>query len=969
VSDETRLAGRVSTGRTGQAAPVAPEMPRLRPLEVSVRHGSLEHAPYRLLIGHYQGLPLSGAEAQLNRRSDGRLERLLLTHQYPQRLGEIAILEPVDEAPPQGAIILGLGPTGELAPIQLRDIVTRALLRVALNELDRRLVRPAPSGGWPPLGMCSVLVGSGLGSSVSVESSVRALVDATLSANGRLTRLRIDGGGRLATDLVAIEALELIERYEDRVDLIVGVLARMSSMEGGGGVGNESVRQPVEYSLIPKRGEGRSSARSPIDAANGVWRRLDIRVRKPNASADTIELEFTSIGRLARAERLVGLAERAILEPLLTNAIENEADPDISGTLYELLVPQELKGELGSGEHLHLLVDKHTADYPWELMRPRPDEQEQDRPLALRVGVLRQFRQTEGVRFDVHRATGHNALVIGNPPSPPNAQLPGAMKESLAAARQLRAAEWHVSTLIWDTAGNPVTPETPTASPSGDAVGGTVPLPQVSPIRALHLLLNGDWRVVHIAAHGQLSGDAATTGVVLGDLRLTANVFSKMSVVPDLVVMNACHLGRILTGANRVAASVGQALLQLGVRAVVVAGWAVNDVAAEAFSEALYTALLSGADFGRAVSFARDAAWRVRPMSLTWGAYQCYGDPGFSLTTKSPARTRADVYTEGELRRRIQRLQSAASDQGRSSMSDAGGSDALRRELCELGKDARRLGSPPAALADLADAWAELLELRSAIARYRTAVARGGSNVTIRSIEQLGNLLSRRAQQLHRRGLERASKGDSQRAERWLARTLELGPTGERLALMAGFHKRQATMTTGRVRDKHLAEAVRLFVEAQRLQPKAYHEQNAIQLAEVARLHGLDVAGPDGSGATAPAQAPKGAERRRAETAPDFWTRAGLGDRLLTDMIVAGGSGGAETDEIDRASAAIVDAYRAAFRLRSSARERDSVVGHLRDLDELVPEGTPLATSLAKIRADLEAWSEHDAGDGQGTGR
>ena len=441
MSDQSRLAGRADTGRPDHPTPVPPPMPRLRPLEVSVRHGSLEHAPYRLLVGHYQGLPLSGAEAQLNRRSDGRLERLLLTHQYPQRLGEIAILEPVDEAPPQGAIVLGLGPTGELAPVQLRDIVTRALLRVALNELDRRLVRPPPNGGWPPLGVCSVLVGSGLGSSVSVEASVRALVDATLAANGRLTRLRIDGGGRLATDIVAIEELELIERYEDRVDLIVGVLARMRSMEGGGAVANESVRQPVHYSLIPTPGEGRSSARSPIDAANGVWRRLDIRVRKAKASADMIELEFTSIGRLARAERLIGLAERAILEPLLTNAIENAADPDISGTLYELLVPQELKGELGSGEHLHLLVDKHTADYPWELMRPRPDEQEQDRPLALRVGMLRQFRQTEGVRFDVHRATGHNALVIGNPPSPPNAQLPGAMKESLAAARKLGGAE------------------------------------------------------------------------------------------------------------------------------------------------------------------------------------------------------------------------------------------------------------------------------------------------------------------------------------------------------------------------------------------------------------------------------------------------------------------------------------------------------------------------------------------------
>ena len=100
-------------------------MPRLPPLTVGVRHGSLEHAPYRLLLGHFQGLPLTSAEARLNERSDGRLERLVLMNLYPQRLGEMAMLEPVDEAPPQGAVILGLGPAGELTAAQLRGLVTR----------------------------------------------------------------------------------------------------------------------------------------------------------------------------------------------------------------------------------------------------------------------------------------------------------------------------------------------------------------------------------------------------------------------------------------------------------------------------------------------------------------------------------------------------------------------------------------------------------------------------------------------------------------------------------------------------------------------------------------------------------------------------------------------------------------------------------------------------------------------------
>jgi hypothetical protein len=164
----------------------------LPPLNVGVRHASLEHAPYRLLLGHFQGLPLTSAEARLNERSDGRLERLLLMNLYPQRLGEIALLEPVDEAPPRGAVIVGLGPSGELAAADLRGVVTRALLLVALNELDSRLAR-ADTGQVDrrPLGISTVLIGSSAGGGLTVEASVRALMDATAAANARLKRLKV----------------------------------------------------------------------------------------------------------------------------------------------------------------------------------------------------------------------------------------------------------------------------------------------------------------------------------------------------------------------------------------------------------------------------------------------------------------------------------------------------------------------------------------------------------------------------------------------------------------------------------------------------------------------------------------------------------------------------------------------------------------------------------------------------------
>ena len=254
------------------------------PLIVRVRHCSLEHAPYRLLVGHFQGLPLSGAESRLNERSDGRLERLLLMNQYPQRLGETVVLEPVDEAPPLGMVIIGLGPSGELSAAALRSAVTRALVRVALNELDRRLAADAGAveSPWRPLGISSVLIGSSAGGGLPVEASVRALIDAVTTANARLARLRVfSGTGEVdATDVVRFDVLELTERYEDRVDLIVGVLARMQQLENQDAAASDGSVPRVTYVLAAEPGEGASSANPPIDAADEVWRRIDIRAQQ-----------------------------------------------------------------------------------------------------------------------------------------------------------------------------------------------------------------------------------------------------------------------------------------------------------------------------------------------------------------------------------------------------------------------------------------------------------------------------------------------------------------------------------------------------------------------------------------------------------------------------------------------------------------------------------------------------------------
>jgi tetratricopeptide (TPR) repeat protein len=950
--------------------------PSLPPLVVGVRHGSLEHAPYRLLLGHFQGLPLTSAEARLNERTDGRLERLLLMNLYPQRLGEMALLEPVDEAPPQGAAILGLGPSGELAAAQLRGVVTRALVRIALNVLDRRLAdeSAAEQTEARPLGLAAVLIGSSAGGGLTIEASVRALIDGTLTANARLGRLKVGmhDGQHPATDVVRFGVLELIERYEDRVDLVVGVLAALQQLEVR--APERSQRQRIEYHLKPVAGEGRSSANPPIDAAGDVWRRVDIRAEGDDDGA-TVRLEFTSIGRLARAERVFGDVERAIVDQLVAAAINDPSDESVGGALFELLIPQELKGELGSGENLQLLVGPREADLPWELLRPRPEDHEQQVPLALRVGVLRQFREDEDLRFATRRASGNNVLVIGNPPSGDLPSLSGAALEAREVAKEFAPKptengvsnpgdeRWTVRSIIW---------------PGADEDAGTRGQPTPKPTDALYALLNGDWRVVHIAAHGEFTDEAAATGVVLGSMHLTANVFSKLAVVPDMVMLNACHLGRVsvrpaLTGANRAAASVARALVQLGVRAVVVAGWAVDDTAAARFATRLYADLLAGADFGNAVASARDAAWSAANGSLTWGAYQCYGDPGFRLSPRASRQASASPNTKGDLRRRVQQLQARASDQGRSATNDPQQSlERLRDDLAELQERAEELGAWEVT-AELAAAWAEVLDFEQAITLYQQALARGGSVVSLRAVEQLGNLLIREASRRHRAGSSDGVGEYAEGARTWLSRALELGESGERLAVLGSYHKKRATMTTGEERAEHLREARSCYERADALSSKPYHELNARQLGAIARLERNDVPGEDTSGverAAGPAGSPEprpahgvaDSEAAQPEKAPDFWSRAARGDRLLTELLESAASrrstatAGELLDALQTTRDAMVECYRAAFRLRSSARERASVIDHVEDLSELVPTHHPLAEVLQEAAKRLDAW-------------
>ena len=153
-------------------------------------------------------------------------------------------------------------------------------------------------------------------------------------------------------------------------------------------------------------------------------------------------------------------------------------------------------------------------------------------------------------------------------------------------------------------------------------------------------LMTGEYQIVHIAAHGQYDPDPMKSGVVISDrLFVTPAEVARLPLVPELVFLNCCYLGKMGEGRStspdpRLASSLAEGFIRAGARAVIAAGWAVDN-AGTTFATTFYEQFLSGVTFGDAVRLARQTTAANHPKSNTWGAYQCYGNPDFRFRQQS----------------------------------------------------------------------------------------------------------------------------------------------------------------------------------------------------------------------------------------------------------------------------------------------------------------------------------------------
>lgn len=646
-----------------------------RRLGVAVRAMDLRFVTKPIMVGHYEQDTIAGPEALIDRELlGGDLGKRYNLGQYAGARGSATVVlrgALAAERHPRlsGAVVTGLGHyNGSLSASELTESVRVGALRFLLQVVDV-LGKDARE-----LDLATLLLGFNSAANLTAASSVEALVRGVVLANARFYE---------TTGLdIRIARLEIVEMY---LDTAVGAAYALHELDSRLSYFAREHETELEVAKELVSGEGaRQRFRDTEDAS--YWPRIIVTdadredgVRAPafpsaggarrGAVRIADRLRFMFVGARARAETTVQQRQPNLIEILVRQQIASHRwDAQFGRMLFQLMVPHDFKEALRQHDRLVLVLDDYTANLPWELMLAdgapsAPDGAERrQKPLAVRTSVVRQLA-TMRYRPQVVQAAVNSALVIGNPsvrgfidafpqvaPAEAPGPLPGAYEEARAIVEVLHKHGYHVGSLLGRPSDAVVRTQTATASaapsrrvrPGGD---GREDDP-TSASKVLAALYRQPWRILHIGGHGVFQiehGDGhQRSGVLLSDgLLITPSEIAAMEVVPELVFLNCCHQGQIDGGdSNRLAASVASELIEIGVRCVLVAGWAVDDSLAKDFGIFFYNALLGERKgFGDAVFLARNKLWdnlqrdeRHDP-DLTWGAFQAYGDPGWMAET------------------------------------------------------------------------------------------------------------------------------------------------------------------------------------------------------------------------------------------------------------------------------------------------------------------------------------------------
>ncbi len=954
-----------------------------------VVHGDLRYARYPIVVGHYEGDTIVGAEARIDQLLEGALSTRYNLGLYPgpARTSSVVLRQPTALQRalrlPNGAVVVGLGRWGELTAAQLANLVRRAALTYVLQLDDA--AGATLVGDSDVVGLSMLLIGTNSTSNISIDDSVAAILRGIAQANREL-RSRVPAARH-------IEEIELVELYADTAIEAARAVRRLAAPLG------DELDTRIEATPLLASGRNGRTRLTPVQGRDS-WRRWEISVIEPPsagsvprlpkplaarlqaavsqaaasdgeliaalaqlalcdapAHAPHRELKFVSLSDRARAEVMHQQRQPELVERLIAASVaQTRFRAEEARALFELIVPNDLKDGLAQLSRVVFVVDAETAAYPWELMTDGKE------PLATRMGLIRQLK-TATFRQHIRATTAQTAYIVGDPlVSAPYQQLSGARDEARLVAGLL-------STRFEPTYRDE----------------------QLSALEVLGGLFEKPYRLIHLAGHGyyEAPGDngAARSGMVLDNgVYLTAVEIGQMQQVPELVFLNCCHIGQVgpeapaRAGAgalpyNRLAASVSRELIEMGVRAVVAAGWAVRDDAALAFARVFYEQMLEGQTFGRALQEARNRTWQQFPDCNTWGAYQAYGDPDFRLDPEGAASGRSanmrDYVSTAEFIDvlRDSRQTARELERGERKGDPNRFRPAAARRITDLVKDCpSEWLNRSEVLVELGLAFGELADFEQATRYLAAALASDelDSCTTLSAVERLANFESRQGERL----ATAAGADAKQRArgaasiETAISRLItlgNLGKTAERLALLAGCYKRLAQIRSDR-------DEIRLALEQSARHYREAHEYNnergrfdpypvlnwlaldtvlGVSLPELDMLLGRI----------------EGAARERYARSKDFFDAVALAEANLVRALGTGalfGDASRVATEVDRVASLYMQAIRVA---QATARQVDSATTQISTLARMLRALAVRDAAAEQAAAALQALRARITGE------
>jgi CHAT domain-containing protein len=765
------------------------------PLRITVTNGDLTFEREPLLLGHYRAMRLTGTEAVMDKLIGGTMARSLAAGLYPASVGSHQLF--VNTRPnldrgmfmprPKAVIVVGLGEEGKLQSAGLTSSVRQAVIAWAQREAE------TSSSGRRLFQLATTLIGSG-GTGIAPGEAARLVAQGVADANAALEE---ESGGAAWP---RVNHLHFVELYLDR------------AAEAWRALRMQEAATPGRYAIGDRVMVGTGPLRRPPDSG---YRGADYDLISVQTMEDAAEpqIVYTLDTKRARSEVRAQRTQSALIRDLVTNASSDQnRDRQIGCTLFNLLIPVELEAYLSGSGEMVMELDAGTARIPWELLDPDSTQA----PWAIRVKLLRKLR-IDQFREEVTDADASaNVLIIGGPEAPKEyPRLYGARREAEAVRAALTEEGGLEESLV-------------TTLVSSDDVQ---PGPDARAV--VNAMFSKAWRIVHIAGHGKPAtarvpatpdtpaAPAMPGGVVLSNGGvLGPDELGKLRTVPELVFVNCCHLASgdpnqlLKYDRPEFASSVAAALIAIGVRCVIAAGWAVDDDAAAVFAEAFYASLLRGNRFIDAVDEARRATYESSPHVNTWAAYQCYGDPDWVFRASAPDPNRASASAAGsfadlasaeELKLALERIVVQTKFQG---------ADPPRqiRTLNDFEKLFGGTWGSSGAVAELfGEAFTEAGDVEKGRTWYERAVNAPDATASMKAAEQLANVSSRLGWELvddairgldgsPRRAASRRSLMEAvTRADALIDRSIELlekliavEPTMERATLIGSAYKRRA---------------------------------------------------------------------------------------------------------------------------------------------------------------------------------